>query len=147
MITKATKSRAVGMLKAGASINEVAGELDLPLNLVNEWKNEADVDVFDSIEATNHAVSRILKSDAANDENVLDRVQGRLEGVVEQLVDEIEMCLMSGDVGKAQVIKACSESTVKLYTAFVLTRNIGQSGVIDQLSNTSVSSFQALLKD
>lgn len=147
MITRQTKSKAVGMLKAGATINEVAGELDLPLGLVSEWKDEANVDVFDSIEATNHAVSRILKSDAANNDDVLDRVKSRLESVAEELVDQIELCALGGDVGKAQVIKACSESTVKLYTAFVLTRNIGQSNVINQLSNTNVSAFQALLKD
>lgn len=136
------------MLKSGASINEVAGEFDLPLNLVNEWKAEANVDVLDSIEATNYAVSRILKSDAANDETVLDRVKDRLETVAEVLVDQLEMCALAGnDVGRAQILKACSESTVKLYTAFVLTRNVNQPSVIDQLSSTNISSFQALLKD
>ncbi len=144
MITQRDKAQAIGMLKGGMSIEEVAGELGLPLNLVNEWYKAEDITVIDTIQATTTAIAK-LKGEVIDD-TASERIKAGLERVAEQIISELSFAVDDVDVQKAQVLKLCSESTLKLYAAFVAPQ-AAPINSLSQLSNTGLTTFQLLMKD
>jgi len=144
MITPRDKAQAVGMLKGGMSIADVASELSLPMNLVNEWYKSEHISVTDTIQATTTAIAR-FKSEVIDD-TADERIKAGLERVAEQIVEEMYYAIEECDIQKAQVLKLCSESALKLYAAFVAPKQVAASP-LTSLSNTGLSTFQLMMKD
>lgn len=144
MITQRDKAQAIGMLKGGMSIEEVATQLALPMNLVNEWYVSEDITVIDAIQATTTALAK-FKSEVIDD-TADERIKAGLERVAEQIVDEMYFAIAECDIQKAQVLKLCSESALKLYAAFVAPKQV-VAGPLTNLSDTGLSTFQLMMKD
>lgn len=146
MIAKSEKATAIGMLKGGMSVNEVAGELDLPLSLVQEWYIAEDITIVDNIQATTTALQRMSANANANDVTKAEKIKAGLEDVAITIITQLQFVASTADdIQKAQTLKLCSESVSKLYLMFG-----PQQGPIDplsQLSNTGLSRFQQLMKD
>lgn len=144
MITPRDKAQAIGMLKGGMSIEDVANELDLPINLVNEWHKSEGITVVETIQATTTAIARLQGE--VIDDTASERIKAGLERVAEQITEEMYYAINENDIQKARVLKLCSESTLKLYVAFVAPQ-MASASPLTQLSNTGLSTFQQLMKD
>lgn len=144
MISPSAKNRAMTMLSYGSSINEVAGELDLPLALVEEWSKTIPTKDLFRAETTLQAIELLNKTTDVSDRK--DVIKTELQKVSLIIIDKINDAVTSDDILGAQLAKIAAEATSKLYSTIV-----GDSKGVDipgvALNENTVSAFQSLLRD
>lgn len=144
MITKEIKNKAIGMLSVGIGINEVAGELDLPLALVDEWSKNIPDTVLSKAEATCSAIELIAKSDY--NEELKPQIKIALQKTALEVIEKISFAVYSNDLLSAQITKTASDSIAKLYTAMI--GNEKDLALPDvEISNNQVKAFATLTRD
>ena len=145
MITPDTKAHAIGMLKMGTSIEDVATEFEIPPSLVRDWYNNLDLQDLVEVRANMQAVSTVLSQPL--DPNSIDKLKNSLERTAEELSRQIYTAAPQGDVFHSKSLQQLCDGVAKLYGILVLKG--GQASVSDApiLSGTSLSAFGSKMRD
>lgn len=144
MITPELKSKALGLLSIGIGINEVAGELDLPIALVDEWSQNIPDTVITKAQAITGAIELIAKSDYVED--LRPQIKTALQRTALEVIEKINFAVYTNDLLAAQITKQASDSIAKLYVAMV-----GDDKTLDlptvEIDSNQVRAFSTLTRD
>jgi hypothetical protein len=144
MITPEVKNKAMGLLSIGMSVNEVAGELDLPIALVDEWNESIPDKVITKAHAVTGAIELIAKSDYVDD--LRPQIKVMLQKTALEVIEKISFAVYTNDLLAAQITKQASDSIAKLYVAMV-----GNEKELDlpdvEIDNNQVRAFATLTRD
>ena len=144
MITREVKNKAIGLLSVGASINEVAGELDLPIALVDKWSQNIPDTVATKAEATCKAVELIARSDYSED--LKPQIKVALQKTALEIVEKISFAVYTNDLLAAQITKTASDSIAKLYTSIIGNEKDLALPTVE-IDNNQVKAFATLTRD
>ena len=144
MELKETKKTAIIMFKAGTSVFEVAGDLDIPLALAEEWYRELDFTAIDSFRVQSKAVQNLRLCTDIPDPEFKIKARVKIEDMFMTLLDNVQIAMETNDLLLAKKLELCSNVLIKLNTVI----NDGEKPEeAINIEDTRLLAFQEVLKD
>lgn len=136
------KARAIALIKNNVPFDEIATECEVPEALVREWSKQQSNDLV-AVEATLIATERVLNGEVL-DPTRLDKLKDVLEEAAIEITKEISAGL--GDPMYAKSVELCASTVAKLYSTIIM-QGQGPSEPLTKISDTSISTFETMLRD
>jgi len=118
LITKEIKAKAIARLKHLIPVEQIAEELELPTNLITEWKNGLDTNDLVKIESTIQAVDIISRGELLEYETTLEKLDETLKRAAVELSGLIISAADYDHSARSMSVNLCSEALTKLYKTF-----------------------------
>lgn len=119
MITKELKAKAIAQLKHLVPIEEIAEQLELPVNLIREWKDSLSTQDLTKIESVIQVVGDISKGELLDKEITVEQIDEVMKQAALDLSGLIINAANYNDPQQALAVDVCSNALTKLYKTFV----------------------------
>lgn len=144
MIDEQTKAAAIAKLLRQVPSETVAKEYQLPLPLVNEWRDNLDERDIIALESNIQAVATVMEGGIVPGQEQL--LKFHLENAGMEVAREVEKAAAMGDPMHSKSLQLCADAVCKLYQTLVM-KSVGLGLPGAPMNTTGLSQFQSLMKD
>lgn len=119
MITKELKAKAIAQLKHLVPIEDIAEQLELPVNLIREWKDSLSTQDLTKIESVLQVVGDINNGELLDMQITIEQIDEVMKQAALDLSGLIVSAANYNDPQQALAVDVCSNALTKLYKTFV----------------------------
>jgi hypothetical protein len=119
LITKELKAKAIAQLKHLVPIEDIAEQLELPVNLIREWKDSLSTQDLTKIESVLQVVGDINNGELLDMQITIEQIDEVMKQAALDLSGLIVSAANYNDPQQALAVDVCSNALTKLYKTFV----------------------------